>query len=498
MKPAALMASISLLLPLTAAEREYVGLTKSGERIEADVVSGTTAASPTVLLIGGLSGDDKSSRIVAQELRSYESSKPTFRLVAIAVANPDRSKLSFPPSGVAYRDNPVAHGLWRWIGSRALDLVLIVGSDEAGLADALSRNMVAGIGEIPARRVDAKAGILSGIKGTFAMSEAHREINRRQARLPQQLAEELAGFYGHDFDQVTYLPGMALISRMRLGQIADVEKLAAPFINGSKSPLGTRPTSLTLAGHLVFAELAERTGNPRCAELAKKAADLGFDEHGAMRESMPFHDEMSDSVFMGTSILVKAGKLTGERKYFDMAARHFAFMEKLDLRPDGLYRHSPLTDAAWGRGNAFPALGLALTLTDFPKDHPDYGRILLAYRQLMASLAKYQDSNGMWHEIIDEPGSYAETSATSMIAFSMLRGLRNGWIDRAVYQPRVDQAWKGVLTRIASQGVLLDVCESTNKQKTLEDYIQRAASLDKDVRGGGMAMLFATEMAGLP
>jgi rhamnogalacturonyl hydrolase YesR len=497
MKPAALLASISFLLPITAAEREYVGLTKSGERIEADVVPGATAASPTVLLMGGLSGDDESSRIVAQELRSYELSKPTFRLVAIAVANPDSSKLSFPPPGVAYRDNPVAHGLWRWIGVQAPDLVLIVGSDEAGLADALGQNMVAGIGEIPARRLDAKSGILSAVKGSIAISQAHREINRRQARLPQQLAEELAGFYGHDFDQVTYLPGMALIGRMRLGQVAEVEKLAAPYINGSKNPLGARPSSLTLAGHLVFAELAERTGNPRYSELVRKAADLGFDEHGAMKESMPFHDEMSDSVFMGTSILVKAGKLTGERKYFDMAARHLAFMEELDLRPDGLYRHSPLTDAAWGRGNAFPALGLALTLTDFPKDHPDYGRILLAYRQLMASLAKYQDRDGMWHEVIDEPGSYAETSATSMIAFSMLRGLRNGWIDRAAYQPRVDRAWKGVLARIGAQGVLLDVCESTNKQKTLEDYLQRAASLDKDARGGAMAMLLATEMAGL-
>ena len=498
MKHAAVLASISFLLPITAAEREYVGLTKGGERIEAEVVPGAAAASPTVLLMGGLSGDDESSRIVAQELRSYESGKPTFRLIAIAVANPDGSKLSFPPSGVAYRDNPVAHGLWRWIGVQAPDLVLIVGDDQAGLADALAQNMVGGVGKIPARRLDAKSGILSTAKGAIAMSEAHREINRRQARLPQQLAEELAGFYGHDFDQVTYLPGMALIGRMRLGQVVEVEKLAAPYINGSKNPLGARPSSLTLAGHLVFAELAERTGNSRYTELVRKAADLGFDEHGAMKESMPFHDEMSDSVFMGTSILVKAGKLTNERKYFDMAARHLGFMEKLDLRPDGLYRHSPLTDAAWGRGNAFPALGLALTLSDFPKAHPDYGRILLAYRQLMASLAKYQDRDGMWHEVIDEPGSYAETSASSMIAFSMLRGLRNGWIDRAAYQPRVDRAWKGVLARIGAQGVLLDVCESTNKQKTLEDYLQRAASLDKDVRGGGMALLFATEMAGLP
>jgi rhamnogalacturonyl hydrolase YesR len=356
---------------------------------------------------------------------------------------------------------------------------------------------VAGVGKIPSRDVEAKSGILAAIKGQIATSEARKEIERRQARLPQQLANELATFYGHNFDQVTYIPGIAMIARMRLGQVPDIQKLAEPYASGAKNPLGTRPSSLTLAGHLVFAELAQRTGDRRYTELVRRAADLGFDQNGAMKEAMPFHDEMSDSVFMGTAILVKAGKLTGERKYFDMAARHLAFMEKLDLRLDGLYRHSPLTDAAWGRGNAFPALGLTLTLTDSPKDHPEYGRILLAYQQLMAALARYQDRDGMWHEVIDEPGSYAETSATSMIAFAMLRGLRSGWIDRASYQPRVDRAWKSVLPRIGAGGALLDVCESTNKQKTLGDYLQRAASLEKDDRGGAMAMLFATEMAGL-
>jgi hypothetical protein len=45
---------------------------------------------------------------------------------------------------------------------------------------------------------------------------------------------------------------------------------------------------------------------------------------------------------------------------------------------------------------------------------------------------------------------------------------------------------------------LIDVCESTNKQNSLDAYLKRAASLDKDPRGGAMALLFATEMAGLP
>jgi rhamnogalacturonyl hydrolase YesR len=207
---------------------------------------------------------------------------------------------------------------------------------------------------------------------------------------------------------------------------------------------------------------------------------------------------MSDSIFMATPIVARAGALTGESKYFDMAARHFAFMQKLVLRPDGLYRHSPLTDAAWGRGNAFPALGLALTLESFPKTHPEYQHLLEAFQQHMARLAQFQsESDGMWHEVIDEPASYAEFSATAMIATAMAMGVRKGWLDSRTYQPLVENAWRGVKMRIGAEGVLMDVCESTNKQASLDAYLHRAAILGQDPRGGAMALLFATEIAGL-
>ena len=65
------------------------------------------------------------------------------------------------------------------------------------------------------------------------------------------------------------------------------------------------------------------------------------------------------------------------------------------------------------------------------------------------------------------------------------------------YQPRINKAWSAILARVGANGQLMDVCESTNKQKTLQDYLHREAILGRDTRGGGMALLFATEMAGL-
>ncbi len=464
-----------LVVPLAGADQWDVGLSGSGARIDANVVSGPSASSPTVLIVGGLEGEDASTAVVRKEVQTFEAlpqNRRQFRLIAIPLANPDLAKLHFPPTGVAYREDAESNALWRWIGIHSPDVVLIAGNTDSGLADALSQNVVAGVGKIPARRVAPAAGLLQSVPNPIAQSEAHREIARRQGRSPRQVAEELAVIYGHDFDQLTYLPGMSLIAQLRLGHTADVAKLAAPWVDGTKDPL-LRANSLTLAGHMVFAELAERTSDPRYIAVVRRAADLGFTESGAMKESMPFHDEMSDSVFMAIPILAKTGKFTGDRKYFDMAARHLAFMQKLVLRPDGLYRHSPLTDAAWGRGNAFPALGLALTLSEFPTDHPQYGTVLRAFQQHMATLARFQNEEGMWREVIDHPGAYSEFTSTAMIATSMLRGIRRGWLDRATYQPIVDKAWQAILTRIGPDGQLIG-CLRIYKQAAISKGLSQS------------------------
>jgi rhamnogalacturonyl hydrolase YesR len=375
--------------------------------------------------------------------------------VVIKLANPLKSKLLFPPTGSPYRDYAESWVIWRWLETHGHRNV----QADAALKDALPKLI------------------------------SPDEVVRRKARSPKQVAEELAKVYGHNFSQLTYLPGMALIGQLRLGNTAEVVKLAEPYLGRDNL---ARASSLTLAGHMVFAELAKRTGDVRYTELVRKVGDLGVNA-----ESMPFHGEMSDSYFMAGPITAMAGTLTGERKYFDIVAKHFHFMDKLVLRADGLYRHSPLTDAAWGRGNAFALLGMVLALSEFPEDHPERAYILGAVRRHLQKLVSLQDADGMWHEILDEPGSYAETSATAMIATSMLRAVRKGWIDAAEYQPRVDRAWKAVLARTASDGSLLDVCESTNKQPSRDAYLTRAALAGPDERGGGMMLLFATEMAGL-
>jgi len=477
-----------------------VGLSSERTLINAQGINAGDLTAPTVLYVAGLRGSSQASEQVKNLLTAYTRLDPADRpvnLITIAIANPQAEMLRFPPTGKAFAENPVSHALWRWIGAHAPDLVVLESSNDFGLAAALENREVAGFGQIATAALTQTTASLDFLlqSAQLAPSPAREEVRKRRARTPQQLAEQLAQFYGEDFATPAYVPGMSLIGRMRIGQMDTVTaQLQTYLVDGD---IDVANASI-MAGQLVFAEYAERTGNASAIELVVNAVELAFDPQGQPLAEVPMHNEMSDSVFMATPLLVKAAKLTGDTRYLDMAAQHLGFMQTLLLRDDGLYRHSPEADVAWSRGNGFPALGLALSLSDFPENHAAFSSLLEAYRQLIEALVPFQDADGMWHEVIDYPGSFAEITATAMIGMALKRGIDQNWLPAEVYQPVVDSAWDAVNTRTSFQNEFLNACASTGKMSSLDAYLDRPAILGHDDRAGGMVMNFANAMAGNP
>ncbi len=539
--------------------RSDLGVTRRGTKIPclitADDLDYNTKKT-RILIVGleTLPAPVETTLNALQWFYTTDEAKPyreTFALSAVPIANPDgwASRIvagnlsggdparSYPPKGTAYNSptDPEAAYLWRWIGMHAPDLVISLGSgstpmmfvpekggpqlqplrrlgvklpESSGLVSQLVKQKPANVGTVPAIRIDtSRRGLPHWLRlimdsGFSGPSAARQELQRRLARTPIEVASQLSQRYGHDLSTVAYIPALALIGRIRLGALTDdpshlanVEKIVAPYFNGDQPTFGKRVGGSSLSGHLVFGELARFTEKKRYVELAKAAADLGFDENGHPKQSMPFHNEMSDAVFMGTPILVQVGRLTGQPKYYDMALKHMRFMLKLNLRKDGLHRHSPLDETAWGRGNGFPALGLTLSLSDLPQDHAGRGEMLREFRGHLAALVKHQDPTGMWHQVVDHTGSYRELSCTCMITFAMIRGVRCGWLDEKTYRPILEKSFQAVLARIAADGTLVDVCTGTGKQQDLRAYLDRTAILGPDPRGGAMSLLMTAEMA---
>ena len=473
----------------------HVGLTSSRNSIAATGLEIDPDAT-TVLYLAGLSGPSESSLELDSLLNEHlaNSADLTNNLIIISNANPDAEPLHFPPEGEAYTENTVSHVLWRWIGTHAPDLIILEQGEDYGFVEAVRNLGIAGFGTLPVIRLsqnNKKPEFLTSILG-LERSEASINLDQRVARTPQNMAEQLASVYGYDFSAPVYVPGMSLIGRLRLGHDGPVNDLLAPYLGEKKFEI---TNASLLAGQLVFAEHYEKTGSRESLQLVLRAANLAFDDEGNPLTVAPFHNEMSDSFFMATPILAKAGKFTGEDKYFDMAARHLYYLQGMLLRENKLYRHSPEADVAWSRGNGFVALGLALTLSDFPREHSSRDLIFGYLAEHLEALLSHQDADGMWHEVIDRPDSFAEITSTAMIGMAIKRGLDNGWLPEETYGPALEKAWRAVKIRTDFDGVFINACTSTGKMTSLDAYLDRLAIFDRDDRAGGMVMNFAIEMA---
>jgi unsaturated rhamnogalacturonyl hydrolase len=127
----------------------------------------------------------------------------------------------------------------------------------------------------------------------------------------------------------------------------------------------------------------------------------------------------------------------------------------------------------WGRGDGWMAVGMSELLRSLPENHPQRARILEGYRKLMASLLKHQDADGMWHQLIDHPEAWPETSCTGMFTFAMITGVKNGWLDEKTYGPAARKGWLGLIKYLDADGDVRNVCEGTNKRNDLDYYLTR-------------------------
>lgn len=180
-----------------------------------------------------------------------------------------------------------------------------------------------------------------------------------------------------------------------------------------------------------------------------------------------------DDMFMITAVQSQAFRATGDRKYINRAAKEMVlYLDKIQL-DNGLFYHSPEAHYSWGRGNGWMAVGMAEILRILPKDNPNRIRIMEGYHKMMAALLAFQEKDGMWRQIIDDPEAWKETSATAMFTYAFITGVKNGWLDKKTYGAAARKGWLALISYINDQDELTEVCEGTNIKNDRNHYMQR-------------------------
>jgi unsaturated rhamnogalacturonyl hydrolase len=176
---------------------------------------------------------------------------------------------------------------------------------------------------------------------------------------------------------------------------------------------------------------------------------------------------------MITILQLEAYRATHDTKYLDRAAKEMiAYLRKLQ-QPSGLFFHAEDVPFYWGRGNGWVAAGMTEMLLSLHSDHPLRAEILASYRKMMAELAKDQNSDGMWRQLIDHPEAWEESSSTGMFTFAMVEGVRHGWLAEETYGPVARRAWIGVAGFVDQNADVTNVCAGTNKENSYDYYLAR-------------------------
>ena len=268
---------------------------------------------------------------------------------------------------------------------------------------------------------------------------------------------------------MSYIPSVAWMSMLRLTGITrerewrdKVVEQTRAWVSGEKPLFGNQTPLTSISGAMIFAEMKDvEKANALIAQAAQLAAAVKDD--GTYANGRGWTDDM----FMATAILARTGQI-------DLASRMLIQYAARLQRPDGIFIHGADGPIAWGRGNGFAAFGAMEALSAMPSAHPMRAKVLEVLRRQMAALKTMQAPDGMWREVIDEPGSYRELTATAMIFSSMARGIRLGWLDRS-YVPVAARAWRALSAHVGDDGSLIDVCESTGAGPTKDYYLNRKA-----------------------
>jgi len=212
----------------------------------------------------------------------------------------------------------------------------------------------------------------------------------------------------------------------------------------------------------------------------------------------------ADDLYMSVPFLCRYWQLKKDPSILDVAAQQFEgfkkylFMEDKKLMAHVFdFRRNMNTGIPWGRGNGWTIFSLTEILMVLPEDHPKRGFLLGFFRTLAEGYLACQDDNGMWHQVLDMPSSYIESSCTAMFICAFSRGIRLGWFDCEVnpYRIAAEKAWKALEKfSIDKDGNIHGVCRGSEFSFNPRYYAEHLLPRLNDTHGIGIVLLAGVEL----
>jgi unsaturated rhamnogalacturonyl hydrolase len=172
-----------------------------------------------------------------------------------------------------------------------------------------------------------------------------------------------------------------------------------------------------------------------------------------------------DGLYMGEPFYAEWAKTFHEDTAFNDIAKQFILMEHnaRDAKTGLLYHgydearqqqwadkttgHSP---NVWARAMGWFGMALVDVLENFPADNGGRDSLERILNRFAASVVKYQDNKtGLWYDIMDQARkdkNYVEASASSMLVYTLAKGVRLGALPSSKYLAAAKKGYAGILS----------------------------------------------------
>ena len=222
----------------------------------------------------------------------------------------------------------------------------------------------------------------------------------------------------------------------------------------------TDPCSVGEALIFAFQETDDKELGDACDSLLSWALKSAPRNHNGILYHVPNRPEFwIDSMYMLPPYLAAAGhpeealhQIDGYRAtLFDPQAGLFS--HKWDDEKQAFVRKD-----FWGVGNGWAAAALARTIDLLPETMSSQKQELAQIAHaLVACLLKYRRSDWLFHDVVDDPGSFVEVNLSQMLAYTIYRGLIAGWLP-GEYERAARSLRQAVCGKVDRFGLVQGVC----------------------------------------
>ena len=121
--------------------------------------------------------------------------------------------------------------------------------------------------------------------------------------------------------------------------------------------------------------------------------------------------------------------------------------------------------AFWGVGNGWAAAGMSRVIRALPQDMTAEKRRLTGHlREVLDGCLRRRRSDGLFHDVVDDPKTFVETNLGQMLSYAIFRGVKGGWLPDS-YLAEAAIMRRAATGKVDALGYVQGVCGSPTFEK---------------------------------